>query len=191
MSKTEKAELRKRFEDCKEKLIKRLGCSEVIRYENVNLKSAGPSDVYFNIKSVLGESEILNDLSDYLYSMFPEKTNFVCGEGFGGIPLATTICSRHDLKMVSIRKEEKDYGLKNRIEYCPPTKKDNTAIVDDVLSTGGSLKSIISLLEGYTNIVGYYVVVNREDTEKIPEYSEGKLCGYTLEYLFKSGELLI
>lgn len=191
MSKLKKTELKRRFEENKDKLRIRLSSSDVTKNENVDLKYAGPSNIYFNIKRVLGESEVLNELSDYLYSMFPDKTNFVCGEGLGGIPLATTICSRQNLKMVSLREKEKDYGLKNRIEYCSPTKKDNVAIVDDVLSTGGSLKNIIDILEKYTNIVGCYVVVDREDTEKIPEYSEDKLCDYPLKYLFKSGELLI
>ncbi len=168
----------------------RLSQPDVIQRKDVDLKYGGKSEVYFNVKNILGNPGIRNKLSDELHELFPEDTTCVFGEGFGGRPLADTISSRYYLQYSSCRTEEKGYGLGNELEYHIPTKKDRVAIVDDVLSTGGSLENSIKMLEPITNIAGCYVVVDREDVEKIPEYSGDKIFGYPFGYLFKSGELI-
>lgn len=168
----------------------RLSQPEVTQRKSVDLKYGGKSKVYFNVKNVLGDPGIRNKLSDELHELFPEGINCVFGEGFGGRPLADTISSRYYLQYATCREEEKGYGVGNKIEYYIPTKKDRVVIVDDVLSTGGSLKDSIELLEPITNIAGCYVVIDREDIEKMPEYSGDEIYGYPFGYLFKGGELL-
>jgi len=168
----------------------RLSQPEVIQRITVDLKYGGNSKVYFNIKNVLGDPEIRNKLSDQLYKLFPENITCVYGEGFGGRPLAEAISSRHFLKYTTLRKEKKGYGPETKWEYHKPTKEDRVAIVDDVLSTGRSLKDSIKSLESITNISGCYVVVDREDVKKISEYSGDEICGYPFGYLFKSRDLL-
>ena len=163
---------------------------EVIQRKKVDLKYGGKFEVYFNIKNAFGDPGIRNQLSDKLHELFPEGITCVYGEGFGGRPLADTISSRYYLKYATSRKEAKSYGMETKLEYHKPTKEDSIAIVDDVLSTGGSLKNSIELLEPITNIAGCYVVVNREDVEKIPEYSGDEICDYPFGYLFKSTDLL-
>ncbi len=168
----------------------KLSQPDVIQRKAVDLKYGGKSKVYFYIKNVLGDPGIRNQLSDKLHELFPEDVTSVFGEGFGGRPLADTISSRYYLKYITSREKEKSYGLANTIEYYTPDEEDSVVIVDDVLSTGGSLKDSIELLEPITNIAGGYVVVDREDIEKIPEYSGDKICGYPFGYLFKSSELI-
>ncbi|MCK4429659.1 MAG: hypothetical protein KAU95_04735, partial [Candidatus Aenigmarchaeota archaeon] len=175
--------------DFKEELAQAMIDKGVVSKGEVDLKYGGSSEVYFYVKKILGEPELLNKLADYSYSLFPEETNCVCGEGLGGLPLASAISSKYGLKLVSVRLDEKDHGLKNKIEFYRPSKTDKVAIVDDVLSTGTSLKNVVSALEECANIsCCCVVVVDREDVKKIKEYSEDKIYGYPLEHLFKSGD---
>jgi len=90
-----------------------------------------------------------------------------------GIPLATALSIRLNIPFVIIRKRR--YGLNNeRIVkqktgysksnlYINGLKKgDNIIIVDDILSTGGTLSSVISELKKIgVNINGVFIVVNK------------------------------
>lgn len=138
----------------------------VVSKGEVDLKYGGLSEVYFYVKKVFGEPDLLNKLAEYSYLLFPEETNCVCWEGLGRLPLASAISSKYGLKLVSVRLDEKDHGLKNEIEFYHPSKTDKVAIVDDVLSTGTSLENVVLTLEEYTNISCCCVVVDREDVKK-------------------------
>jgi len=59
-----------------------------------------------------------------------------------------------------------------------PTKKDHVAIIDDILTTGGSLEEITEIIEPLTNITEYAVVVKRGDFDS----------KYPLKYLFEAKE---
>ena len=100
------------------------------------------------------------------------------------MPLATAISSRHNLELTLIRDMQKEYGTKKLIEAHIPTRKDKIAIVDDVFTTGASLKGAIKTLEisevSEGKIVQCCVIVKR---------GEGELK-YPWSYLINLEELL-
>jgi adenine phosphoribosyltransferase len=95
-----------------------------------------------------------------------------------GIPLATALSSRMKIPFVIIRK--RSYGLsgehaieqktgysKSNLYINGLEKGDNIVIVDDVLSTGGTLKAVIIALKkiGVIN-KGIFIVINKGNVVK-------------------------
>ena len=90
-----------------------------------------------------------------------------------GIPLASILALEMNLPLTIIRKRE--YGLPNEISVEQVTgysksklfingleKGDNIVIVDDVLSTGGTLKAVLSSLKKIgVNINGVFIAVDK------------------------------
>ena len=93
-----------------------------------------------------------------------------------GIPLATALSIKMNKPLVIIRK--KPYGLPGEIIVDQKTgysksklyinnikKDDKIIIIDDVLSTGGTIKSIISTLKKLnTSVEGVFIAVNKSDS---------------------------
>ena len=95
-----------------------------------------------------------------------------------GIPLATALSLRMKIPFVIIRK--RSYGLSGEINVEQTTgysksklyingleKGDRIVIVDDVLSTGGTLSAVISTLKKLGVIIkGIYIVIDKGNVAK-------------------------
>ena len=95
-----------------------------------------------------------------------------------GIPLATALSLDMNIPFTIIRKRE--YGLPDEVSveqmtgysksklYVNGLKKgENVVLVDDVLSTGGTLRSILSVLKDIgVNVKGVFIVVDKGDCSK-------------------------
>lgn len=128
------------------------------------LRSGRKSKFYLDIRKSYGDPELLNGLADRLWDAFNCETDCVVGYGFGGIPLATTISSRHNLRLVNIREDRKDHGTGQQIEGYQPKPGDRVIIPDDVFSTGSSIKRATEIIrQTGAEIVKYGVVVDREE----------------------------
>jgi len=59
------------------------------------------------------------------------------------------------------------YGLKNRIDGHQPTKDDKISVVDDVFTTGKTLRTILKVLKEDSDgeVIGFYSVVRRSFTK--------------------------
>ena len=61
-------------------------------------------------------------------------------------------------------------------------KKQNVLIVEDIVTTGGSINEIISLVENYhANIIGIVSIVDRNDKKKIFKYPYETLLNYPVQ----------
>ena len=131
------------------------------------------------IKPVLLD-EVINEMQDRI-----EK----CGKIYKivtmeamGIPLATALSLRMKIPFVIIRK--RSYGLpgecvveqktgysKSKLYINGLEKGDNIVIVDDVLSTGGTLKAVLSTLKRIgVKIKGIFIAVDKGNVaEKIKD----------------------
>jgi len=128
--------------------------------------------------------ELLNEVIEEMHKRIEKCGSFdkiVTIEAMG-IPLASTLSLKMNIPFVIIRK--RSYGLSQEIKVEQKTgysksnlyinglkKGDKIIIVDDVLSTGGTLSAIISTLKSLgVKIKGIFIVVNKGDaTKKIYE----------------------
>jgi orotate phosphoribosyltransferase len=156
----------------REKLIERFQQLEIIQYKQVVLRGGDTSSFYCNVKKAYGYPDVL-DLLVEMFNDHIKNVTCVAGSGYGGIPIATSLSIRYKLKLTLIRSNQKGYGLQDNICGYIPTKGDKIMIVDDVLTTGSSIKESINVLSTTkANISKTVVVLKRNDVElSVPAYS--------------------
>ncbi len=163
-------------------LIARLREIEVVYKEKVILRGGESSDFYCDIKKAFGYPDILNALVDELQKKLPSDVTCIAASGYGGLPLASVLASRSNRKFTAVRSSEKDHGKKGMIDGYIPQKDDRVVIIDDVLTSGSSIKETLSVLQTTpANIDSAIVIIKRGDPELSIPYS----------YIFTVEEILI
>ena len=162
-------------------LIKKLRELDIVDEGKFVLANGEESHYYINIKKAFGDPDALSLMTNELWGEIDDRTNCIAAAGYGGIPLATSISLLHGLNLTLVRNTPKKHGREVLIDGHLPTKGDKVSIVDDVFTTGGSLKEVIEVLEHTgAEVLGCHVVVKRGEGElKVP-----------FNYLMKAEELL-
>ncbi|HEC76307.1 MAG TPA: purine phosphoribosyltransferase family protein [Thermoplasmatales archaeon] len=118
------------------------------------------------------EADLLNEVADEIAKKMPKCDRIVTMEAMG-IPIASALCLKTGIPFTIIRKRK--YGLPGEKEVFQETgygkgnlyingikKGDEIVIVDDVLSTGGTLISVVEALEEIGAIIkGIFIAVNK------------------------------
>jgi len=125
------------------------------------------------------EPSLLEEVADYIKERMPEVDKIVTIEAMG-IPIATSLSLKTGVPFTIIRKRK--YGLKGEIEVIQKTgysesrlyinglkKGEKIVIVDDVLSTGGTLKAVVNAIKDKVEIKGIYIAICKGDKKKIEE----------------------
>jgi orotate phosphoribosyltransferase len=170
-----------------------LKIEDIIIDEDMVLASRKLAKYYIDIKRSYGEPGFLSRYSNYIISTIGlEINNISCivGSGHGGIPLAVAL-SDHlvmwDIKLCLIRSALKDHGRPAMFDGYPLerlNKKKKILIVDDVLTTGGSIEKLLRILpEGLKYDI--FVICNRSGIR------EPKINGVVVKYILTPEELNI
>lgn len=106
----------------------------------------------FYMRPGLFDSEFLRDIGEmFLYRVNQEIGNFdfqICGLETGAVPLVVglpLVASLRDIKInaFSVRKEQKEYGLRNWLEGSPTNQK--FLIVDDIANSTSSMRKCMDI----------------------------------------------
>jgi orotate phosphoribosyltransferase len=168
------------------------------------LSSGRTSDFYINMRAPLGEtSQALylfgTDIVNFRQAL---QANVFAGPASASLPLMTAALLAsgfnqvdtgngefRKLKMVYTRSSSKKHGLRQQVEGPELQAGDRVILVDDVLTTGGSLLKCAAALPDNVEIVGVWVCIDREEggrenlKQKLPS-----LQGVTAS--FKKSDLL-
>ncbi|MDO5851817.1 MAG: hypoxanthine/guanine phosphoribosyltransferase [Methanobacteriaceae archaeon] len=131
------------------------------------------------------ETELLTSIIDFIVDNFEINVDKIIAIEAMGIPLATALSLRTGIPFVIIRK--RSYGLKgehvvsqetgyskNKLYINGLDKGDNVLIIDDVISTGGTLVSLINVLKDMdVNIQNIIVPVEKDDGRNIVKEKTG------------------
>jgi orotate phosphoribosyltransferase len=116
------------------------------------LASGKESSYYVNSKKALFHSEAVALLGEAIWDLTKDlNVQAVGGLEVGAIPLATAAALRYhqegrSLEGFFVRKEAKGHGSRERLEGVLPTGA-RVAVLDDVLTTGGSVLQAIAEVE--------------------------------------------
>lgn len=159
------------------------------------LSSGRKSDYYFDCRqSSLNPEGACLIGSLFLHMLKDCNVQAVAGMTMGADPLVTATslqAYRNDryLPALIVRKEAKGHGAGRCIEgLANVTPGDRVAVLEDVVSTGGSvLKACRRIQEAGLEVDGVYCILNREEPGGQEAFAA---AGHPLHSLFTRGELI-
>ena len=157
------------------------------------LASGKESDYYIDARLTTLDGEGVKLISDIFYEEIIQDSTIKCvgGPTMGADPIVGSLIShsfqnRSNISGFLVRKEEKSYGTSKLIEGNLK-KGDRVAVVEDVITTGGSVFRAIKAIEDFGAIVAKVLVVVKRDSS-IDKLFEEK--GYNFFSIFDVSELL-
>lgn len=131
-----------------------------VRRGDFLLASGIRSSVYVDIKSALTDPGVLSALA--LEIAGRSSFEVVAGVAVGGIPIAVAVSLAAGKPYAIVRREEKGHGTGGRI--IGDVAGLSTLLVEDVITTGGSVLSAVRLLrEAGAKVDTVITIVDREE----------------------------
>ena len=142
-------------------IISKLFAIGAIKKGTFLLKSGKTSNLYFDMRIIMSYPNLFHHLMSYFFisnPQFLDDIDIIAGIHFGGLPLANFISHKYNIPQVYIRDSTKDYGLSKEVEgvYC---NNDKLLLIDDVMTSGGSLKEKINILDKHKIRLGKILVI--------------------------------
>ncbi len=137
--------------------------TNALMYGHFILSSGMRSDTYFQCAKVLQHPKYLMMFGEILCNHFKSfGIEKVVSPAMGGIVLGTEVGRQLGVKTIFCERFEGKMELRRGFSIKDGEK---ILIVEDVLSTGGSLKEVINVIKSHNaNIVGIGVVVDRSSS---------------------------
>ena len=171
-----------------EKLRDELKDANCIKEGNFQLRNGEYSKYYFDMKNLVSHPKLLTNIGDEIYNKFikdkieknknnneqnkqidndkSQKIIRICGVPLGGLPIAIYISTKYNIPMIMVRNKVKNYGTQKQIEG-EYNENDDCIIIEDVITTGGSVKESLEILKDKLNVIGICAILNRSNITKI------------------------
>jgi uridine monophosphate synthetase len=151
--------------DQKERLLIRLYQIGALKFGSFKLKSGQISPIYFDLRVIVSYPDVLQLMADCMWQLLDSTSaqfDFICGVPYTALPIATAMSLSYNKPMIMKRKEAKDYGTKKMLEGVFKAG-DSCLIIEDVITTGGSILETAEALEQEDIKVNHIIVcINRE-----------------------------
>ena len=133
-----------------------------IKYGSFKLKSNEISKYYFDMKSIVSYPALLKKIGDEIYQKIDKECDLLCGVPLGGLPVCSYISAQYEIPMIMVRDEVKSYGTNRQIEGNYH-KKNKCIIIEDVITTGGSVNKVVDILKDKVDVIGIIVIMDRQE----------------------------
>ncbi|XP_074550903.1 uridine 5'-monophosphate synthase [Halichoeres trimaculatus] len=151
--------------DSIDSLILKLHDVDAVKFGEYKLKSGMMTPIYIDLRVLVSHPALMNQVASLIYQRVQEEElqfDNVCGVPYTALPLATIICSRHELPMLIRRKEAKDYGTKRLVEGSF-REGDTCLIIEDTVTSGSSILETAEVLyKGGLKVTDAIVLMDRE-----------------------------
>ena len=124
---------------------------------------------YVNVKGLFGHWETREIMARAVWNAMDRRTTHIACMGYGG-DIGVVVADRHGLDIVRVRDRPSGHGLATWLVGPRPGPGDRVTIIDDTLTTGGSIeetrKCLVDEINGL-DIIEAIVVVKRGKDEEI------------------------
>ncbi|NOY11645.1 MAG: orotate phosphoribosyltransferase [Archaeoglobi archaeon] len=147
-------------------LLEMLKDAGAIKFGDFVLSSGKRSRVYIDVKQAITKPEVLEAIASQMAEKLRniEFDRIACIE-LGGVPIAVALSLKTGKELVIFRKKRKEYGTgDDRIGEI--RRGERVVVVEDVITTGKSARSVIERVEELGGEVKAVVaVVDREESD--------------------------
>ena len=137
-----------------------------IKFGDFTLASGKKSRYYVDIKKAGTNPKILKLIAQRIAEIIKSRSiraDYIGCVALGGVPIAAAVSLETVLPLIILRKEAKDYGIKEQI-IGDFIRGKSVLMVEDVATTGGSVLKAIKTLRNEGLVVRHViVVVDREE----------------------------
>lgn len=154
------------MDDLKESLNRQLIAASFFKTGEFTLKSGQTSPYYIDLRMTTMHRELskivvrlIKDLILGIKEKNKSQEIAIVGVPYGVVPIASIVAYESDLTYYPVRKETKDYG--NKQVSSSEFENFTYILIEDVMSTGGSIVDTIKKLDG-KKITDVIVIVDRE-----------------------------
>lgn len=161
-----------------------IGC---VRFGDFTLHSGQRSPVYVDLRLLVSHPRVLRDAARaYARALRLLAFERLAAIPYAALPIGTAVSLELGSPLIYPRKEAKGYGT-GRVVEGVFQEGERVAVLDDVITTGGSKLEAIAPLEALgLQVQDIVVLIDREQGGR--EYLEGR--GYRLHAVFGLGEIL-
>ncbi|CAJ0586447.1 unnamed protein product, partial [Mesorhabditis spiculigera] len=130
------------------RLMKDRNVFKIDEKEGFLLKSGQISPIYIDLRESFGYPDVMELACDCLREMIatmPGHYDGIVGVPYAALPYSAVVSLQLRKPLIIIRKEAKSYGTKKLIEGRYE-KGQTVVIIEDVVTTGGSIKDVVKIL---------------------------------------------
>ncbi len=147
-------------------LVQSLVDCEAVRFGEFTLASGKSSKYYVDIKKAVTRPDVLQSIAEAM-APYAADADRIAGVELGAVPIAAAVSLAANKPFLMVRKSTKEHGTKKDFEG-DLEKGEHVLFVEDVVTTGGTLRGAIERLRAHGAVVDDVVaVVDREEGGKI------------------------
>ena len=148
------------------RFIAALKVAGALQFGTFTLASGRSSPYYVDIKRAVTRPDLLRVIADGM-APFARDADRIAGVDLGAVPIAAAVSLASGKPFIMVRKASKEHGTKHEFEG-ELGRGDRVLFVEDVVTTGGTLRGAIERLRGHGAIIEDCVcVVDREEGGKM------------------------
>jgi len=137
-----------------------------LQFGTFTLASGKTSSYYVDIKKAVTRPDLLRTIAEGI-APHARDADRIAGVELGAIPIAAAVSLASDKPYVMVRKTSKEHGTKHEFEG-ELNRGDRVLFLEDVVTTGGTLRGAIERLRGHGAVIEDCVcVVDREEGGKM------------------------
>lgn len=159
-----------------------------VKFGEFTLTSGKTSPYYVDLRIVPSYPELFDMVTEFCADLVEREIGNdykIAGVPTGGLPYATLVSYKLGLPLLYVRKKKKSHGREKGVEG--EFEEGEVVLIDDVTTTGGSIKEAAETVREEKGKVNHAVVIldREEEAEK-----ELETAGVSLHSCFKISELV-